>query len=155
MVSFLTSHVPINKDFNTHEKITDVMDIYGINKTFLFVVEEDFNQSELELLKAIKTNNIPLHNNNTLVLADQRQEYWFWAIEDYKFKENLNYPTTAKHIMLWNNENYEYLIYFNRSHYYQDYKNTIDLYKKEIIFSNESGAIISNIEKEEYKGEKK
>ena len=57
--------------------------------------------------------------------------------------------------MLWNNENYEYLIYFNRSHYYQDYKNTIDLYKKEIIFSNESGAIISNIEKEEYKGEKK
>lgn len=144
VVCILTSQVPINKDYNTYEKITDVMDIYGINKTFLFSTEIDFNLEELEILRYVKENHIPLQNNNTILLAKQRQEYWFWVIEKYKFKENLNYPTVIQHINLWNSGKYEYLIYFNRSDYYNTYKDVINLEGKEVIFENESGAIIKN-----------
>lgn len=140
--SFLTSNVPIVKDtFNKNEKITDVMDIFGINKTVLFRVEKDYTVEELELLDYVK-ENLALRNNNTLILANQRQEYWFWAMLQYRFKENMNYATTPEQIKLWNNNYYEYLIYFNRSNYYNSYKNVINLNNSEVIFENNSGAII-------------
>ncbi len=143
--SFLTSNVMVTKDtFNRNEKITDVMDIYGINKTVLFRVETDYTKEELELLNYVKENTLPLENNNTLILANQRQEYWFWAILQYRFKDNLNYATTPEHIKLWNNDKYEYLIYFNRSNYYNSYKNVVDVEGSKVIFKNNSGAIIKN-----------
>lgn len=143
--SFLTSNVSITKDtFNRNEKITDVMDIFGINKTVLLRVETDYTVEELELLNYVKENSLPLKNNNTLILANQRQEYWFWAMLQYRFKDNLNYATTQEHVKLWNNSGYEYLIYFNRSYYYNSYKNAINLQDSEVIFENNSGAIIKN-----------
>lgn len=143
--SFFTSNVMITKDsFNRNEKVTDVMDIYGINKTVLCRIGIDYTQKELEILDYVKENNIPVENNNTLLIANQRQEYWFFALLQYRFKENLNYATTRQHIENWNNEIYEYLIYFNRSDYYRIYKDMIHLEGKEVIFQNESGAIIKN-----------
>ncbi len=143
--SFLTSNVPVIKDtFNKNEKITDVMDIFGINKTVLLRVDVDYTVEELEIINYLKQNNIILANNNALILANQRQEFWFWAILKYQFKTNLEYTTTKDHIKLWNNDGYEYLIYFNRSNYYNSYKDALDLKDTEVIFKNNSGAIIKN-----------
>lgn len=143
--SFLTSNVPVIKDtFNKNEKITDVMDIFGINKTVLLRVDVDYTVEELEIINYLKQNNIILANNNALILANQRQEFWFWAILKYQFKTNLEYATTKDHIKLWNNDGYEYLIYFNRSNYYNSYKDALDLKDTEVIFKNNSGAIIKN-----------
>ena len=142
IVSFFTSNVQITKDtFNKNEKITDVMDIYGINKTVLTKVEIDFTKEELEILEYIKQNSLPLENNNTLIIGNQRQEYWFYALMEYKFKDNLNYATTIKYIKNWNKGDYKYLVYFNRSDYYEMYKNDIELDESEIIFENSSGGI--------------
>lgn len=143
VVSFFTSDVKITKEtLNRNEKITDVMDIYGINKTVLFRIATDYTYEELEILNYVKENKLPLANNNTLLIANQRQEYWFFAILQYRYKENLNYATTTKHIEKWNNGTYEYLIYFNRSEYYNEYKDRIDFSDSDVIFENESGAII-------------
>ena len=143
--SFVTSDVGIIKSaFNTNEKITDVMDIYGINKTVLTRIETDYTREELELLNYIKKNNLPIKDNNTLIIGNQRQEYWFLAILKYQFKENLNYATTIENIKDWNNGKYEYLIYFNRSDYYNSYKKVMKLEEKKIIFENQSGAIVQN-----------
>lgn len=143
--SFLTSNVPVIKDtFNKNEKITDVMDIFGINKTVLLRVDVDYTIEEIEILNYVKENNIQLKNNNALILADQRQEFWFWAMLKYQFKTNLEYATTKDHIKLWNNDGYEYLIYFNRSKYYKSYKDMLNLNDSEVIFKNNSGAIIKN-----------
>lgn len=144
IVSLLTINVGVIKDTVTHEKITDVMDIYGINKTLLLKVGIDFTTDELEILKYINENDIQMQNNNTLILANQRQEFWFWAIEKYKFKENLNYATQYKEIKAWNEGKYEYLVYFNRSEYYKLYEKFLELEGREVIFENESGAIIKN-----------
>lgn len=145
VISFFTSNVQITKAiFNKNEKITDVMDIYGINKNVLVNVEIDYTREELEILNYLKQNNIHMKDNNTLIIANQRQEYWFFAILEYRFKENLNYATSQQHIDLWNSGQYEYLVYFNRSDYYNKYKEVMDLEGKEVIFENESGAVIKN-----------
>lgn len=145
IVSFFTSNVEITKSkFNKDEKITDVMDIFGINKTVLFRVETDYTTEELEILKYIKENNIPMKNNNTVLIANQRQEFWFWAMLKYRFKDNLEYATLPSHVELWNNGTYEYLVYFNRSEYYKMYQKSLKLEGREIIFQNESGAILKN-----------
>lgn len=143
IISFFVSNVQITKDtFNKNEKITDVMDIYGINKTVLTEVEIDFTKEELEILEYIKQNSLPLKNNNTLIIGNQRQEYWFYALIKYKFKDNLNYATTINYINNWNKGDYEYLVYFNCSNYYEIYKNDIELDGSEVIFENSSGGII-------------
>lgn len=143
VISFFTSNVQITKDtFNKNEKITDVMDIYGINKTVLANVEIDFTKEELEILEYIKQNSLPLENDNTLIIGNQRQEYWFYALMEYKFKDNLNYATTINYIKNWNKGDYEYLVYFNRSDYYRMYENDIELDESEVIFENSTGGII-------------
>ena len=142
--SLLTSNVKINKSSDTHEKITDVMDIYGINKTLIFRTGIDFDTDEIDILKQVKQNGISLKDNNTLILANQRQEFWIWAILKYKYKENLYYATTKQDVEKWNNKTYEYLIYFKDSYTYQQLKETIHLQETEIIFENEKGAILKN-----------
>lgn len=145
VLSFLTSNVQITKDtFNKNEKITDVMDIYGINKTVLTKVEVDFTKEELEILEYIKKNSLSLENNNTLIIGNQRQEYWFNALLEYKFKDNLNYATTINYIENWNKGEYEYLVYFNRSDYYEMYQNDLEIDGNEVVFENSSGGIIKN-----------
>lgn len=145
IISFFTSDVQITKDtFNKNEKITDVMDIYGINKTVLTKVEIDFTKEELEILEYINKNSLQLKDNNTLIIGNQRQEYWFYALLEYKFKDNLNYATTINHIKSWNKGDYEYLVYFNRSDYYEMYKNDLEVEGNKVIFENDSGAIIKS-----------
>ncbi len=142
--SLLTSNVQINKSSDTHEKITDVMDIYGINKTLIFRTGIDFYTDEIDILKQVKQNGISLKDNNTLILANQRQEFWIWAILKYKYKENLYYATTKQDVEKWNNKTYEYLIYFKDSSTYKNLKQIVNLQEKEIIFENEKGAILKN-----------
>ncbi len=141
---FMLSHttVNINKSTDTHEKITDVMDIFGLNKTILLNIGVDYTPQELEILNYVKQNKLPLQDNNTLIIGNQRQEYWFYAMLKYRFKENLDYATTMTHINKWNNSTYEYLIYFNRSNYYHQYNDILNLENTEVIFENETGAIV-------------
>ncbi|MBO5478118.1 MAG: hypothetical protein J6A04_00045 [Clostridia bacterium] len=145
IVALLTSNVAINKSKNTNEKITDVMDIYGINKTLMFRTEVDLSTEEIEILKQVKQNNVELADNNTLILANQRQEYWIWAIFKYNFKQDLYHATTMYYINKWNNDEYEYIIILNDSENGKIFKKYLDLGETEIIFQNESGAIIKNI----------
>ncbi len=143
---FMLSHttVNINKSTDTHEKITDVMDIYGLNKTILLKIGVDYTPQELKILNNVKQNQLPLQDNNTLIIGNQRQEYWFYAMLKYRFKENLDYATTTTHIENWNNGTYEYLIYFKRSDYYNQYKDMLHLENTQVIFENETGAIIKH-----------
>ncbi len=142
VLSFKYNKVPIIKDkFNKNENITDVMDIFGINKTVLYDVQRDYTVEELDILKYANNIKLNFENNNTLIIGDQRQEFWFWAIFEYKFKENLSYETTTNNVYDWNNGKYEYLILFNRSGYYQDFKNILNS-EHEVIYENKSGAIL-------------
>ncbi len=144
IASFLTSQVQITKTTTTSESLKDVMDIYGINKTLMIRLSSDFSTEEIEILKYIKENNISLHDKNTLILANQRQEYWIWGILQYQFKDNLNYATTNKDIKNWNENYYEYVIYFYRAGYYKEYRDSMNFENCEVLFENESGAILKN-----------
>lgn len=140
--SLLYHKVPITKQkFNENEKVTDVMDIYGINKTVLFNIADDYSPEELKILDYVKENQLELKDNNTLILGNQRQEYWFHAMLEYRFKDNLEYATTIKDIEKWNSGSYKYLICFYRSDYYKIYKNKLKLENIEILYENESGII--------------
>lgn len=142
--SFFNVNVEINKKkFNPDEKITDVMDIYGINKTVTFKVDEEFTQEEMKLLEFAK-ENMKLENKNTLLLANQRQEFWIWTILKYRYKDNLNYVTSEKYINRWNKKEYEYLIYFTKSTNYIKYKDIVDFKDAEVLYKNNSGSILKN-----------
>ncbi len=134
--------VEITKDINTNEKITDVMDIYGLNRTILYDIVDDYTKEEIEILKFIKNNKLELKSNNTLILGFQRQEYWFHALLDYRFKTNLDYATTMEHINKWNVGEYKYLVYFNRSDNYTYFKDNLQMKNSKIIYQNETGAIL-------------
>lgn len=140
--SLLFHYVPINKNTQTSENITDVMDIYGLNRTVLFDIMDDYTTEELKVLNFVRDQNLILEDNNTLILGNQRQEYWFYALLQYRFKENLDYATTLQHIDKWNKGMYQYLIYFNRSNNYMDFKNLLQLQNSRIIYQNEAGAIL-------------
>lgn len=142
VVSLFTIHVKFNKTTKTNETIKDVMDIYGINKTIMFHVREDFSINEIDILKQIKGDM--LQRKNTLILANQRQEYWIWAMFQYALKDNLKILLTEEEIDKWNQGQYEYLIYFRSSDNYQRLHSGLELEGKEVIFENSSGAIIKN-----------
>lgn len=142
--SLFNNQVQINKSTQTNEKITDVMDIYGLNKTILFDIMDDYNTKELEILNYIKDNNIEVKDKNTLILGNQRQEYWFWAILKYRYKDNLNYATSIEDIESWNNGEFEYIVYFNRSENYTTYEQYLDTTNSERLYENEAGTVLQN-----------
>ena len=144
IVSLFTIRVKVTKSTKTQETILDVMEIYGLNKTFLTEEEVDFNTQEIELLKYIKNEIAIKEDTYIMILGEPKQEYWFWGIFNYRNREHPQDLILKEEIELWNkNEKYDYLIYFNRSKYAEFYKKYFNL-NKQIIYSNEAGTIYKN-----------
>ena len=136
------SYVNISKEvFNANENITNAFDIYGINKTIIWDLAEDYTPKEMELLEYVN-NNIDLKNSNMLLIVDPRQETWFDGFFNYKNREDLQSTIPLKDIDKWNNKEFKYLFILYRSFYYDKYKDKINY--GELIAENEAGAIYIN-----------
>lgn len=143
ILTSIFKYVPITKEtWDDDENISNIFDIFGINKTIITYVEEDLSQEEMELVKYVY-NNIDLQDNKILILGTSRQEYWFDAIFTYKNRQDLQTIIPLEDIQSWNNnEKFKYSIILYKTDYYKKYK---DIFiEKNLLFKNDSGAIYIN-----------
>ncbi|MBP3255715.1 MAG: hypothetical protein J6M60_04430 [Clostridia bacterium] len=134
--------VEITKEvFDADENLTNTFDIYGINKTVIKDVSIDYLPEELNLLEYIN-NNIDLKQNNILLIANPRQEFWFNGIFNYSNRKNLESVIPITEIERWNNKDYKYILILYRSIYYDRYKS--DIIKGDLLYENSYGAIYVN-----------
>jgi len=140
IIAIKLKYVPITKEtFDSDENLTNAFDIYCINRTIISYVEIDYTKEEIEILDYVH-RNIDIQKNKVLIIGNPRQEFWFDGIFEYKNRNNLETIIPKEHIENWNDDkNFEYLIIFNRSYYYDNYKE--DIIYKDKIFENEAGAI--------------
>lgn len=144
IISLCAIDVQITKSVKTDESLYDVMEIYGLNKTILTQIETDYTLEEIEILKYVSDNIEITKDTDFLIFGEPKQEYWFWGIFGYKNREDPEIYIELEEVRKWNeNEKYDYLICFNRTNTYKNYAQYINL-DKELIFSNESGAIYKN-----------
>ena len=142
IVTLNVKDVAITKEtFDNDENITKAFDIYGINKTIIKYEAVDYNQKELQLLDYIY-NNIDLTKDKIALIVNPRQESWFYAIFNYKNKEDLQEGIMEYEIEKWNNKECKYMFISYRSMYYAQYYDIIDF--GEMIIGNEEGAIYIN-----------
>lgn len=132
----------ITKKVWNKETIANAFDIYGINKTVIKTINEDYTQEEMELIKYIY-NNIDVKSNKILILGNPRQEYWFDSIFEYKNRKDLQTYIPESDIEKWNaNEKYNYMLVLYDSYAYTEYK---DKYKeRKVLYENASGIIYEN-----------
>jgi len=140
IIAIKLKYVPITKEtFDSDENLTNAFDIYCINRTIISYVEIDYTKEEIKILDYVH-RNIDIQKNKVLIIGNPRQEFWFDGIFEYKNRNNLETIIPKEHIENWNDDkNFEYLIIFNRSYYYDNYKE--DIIYKDKIFENEAGAI--------------
>lgn len=140
IIAIKFKYVPITKEtFDSDENLTNAFDIYCINKTIINDVEIDFTKEEMGILEYVY-NNIDVHKNKVLIIGNPRQEFWFDGIFEYKNRNNLETIIPKQHVENWNDDKkFEYLIIFNKSYYYDNYKE--DIIYKDKIFENEAGVI--------------
>lgn len=143
VICVISKRVEITKElFDNDENLTNAFDIYGINRTVIEKVEEDYNTEELELLQYIHENIEINKTNNILLIANPRQECWFDAFFKYKNREDLQSWIQKSEIDKWNNKEYKYILILYKSFYYDTYKDYIN--NGNLIFQNDSGAIYIN-----------
>ena len=142
IVSLNVKNVDVTKEtFDNDENITNAFDIFGINRTIIKYEAVDFDQKELQLLEYIY-NNIDLNKDNIALIVNPRQESWFYAMFNYKNKEDLQEGVTEHDIEKWNNKEYKYMLVLYRSMYYAQYYDIINY--TELVAENEEGAIYIN-----------
>ena len=138
----VNSKVEITKEiFDADENITNTFDIYGINKTIIKDVQIDYVPEEMKLLEYIH-DNINVKENNILLIANPRQEFWFDGIFNYANRKNLESQIPISEVEKWNNKEYKYILVLYRSYYYEKYKEAIN--KGKLLFENSYGVIYVN-----------
>lgn len=144
IIVFNIKQVPVTKElFDKDENITNVYDIYGINKVMFIEKEADYTKEELEILKFIFDNvKLDMKDNNILLIADPMQECWFDGIFNYRNRNNLQSFIPESEVDKWNNKEYKYILILYRSFYYEKYKDIIN--KGSLLYSNDYGAIYVN-----------
>lgn len=134
--------IPVVKDRFPTEKITNAFDIYGINSRIIYIVKEDYNKEEIELLKYIN-DELDVKNNNILFLTGPRQEYWLYGFFEIKNRDDMQKYIKNEELDKWNNnEKYKYALVLYDRMFYIKQKNGFE--PKKILYQNEKGAIYEN-----------
>ena len=127
---------------DTKEKIFQIADIYGANKTIL-QKEKDLNLDELEILKT--SLKIISNDSKVEVAGDIEQGFWAYAItrrinndDKHTGVEKLEYKMMSVGERAGK---VDYVIYFNRGEYYQIYKEALWQNAK-LVYENEAGGIL-------------
>lgn len=140
---------PLGKeDKNPNENITNVVEIFGINKTIIVDRPLDLNLKEIEILKYAK-ENLDFENNDVEVMGNSEQLMWTYDLLKY-----INYDTLFEKYTYGQTRfevkaqtafqkigKVDYMIYFNASKYYNKYKDIV-FENSKIIYENEAGGII-------------
>lgn len=136
---------------NEDENLLSVMEIFGANKAIMLYKKSDYNQNELEIIKYAKANLD--FSTRIELIADHRTYYWAYPLLRYTDKDEVFYTSTygeqAELGRKWanlqkkvTNENeLDYIIYFNRSKLYKRVKNVL-FENSEIVYENEAGGIL-------------
>ncbi len=160
MVGFYTFLIILNLIFidaplgkgpgNPNENALNLVEIFGINKTIISEGEIDYNQEEIEILKYVK-ENLDLSNDKIEFLANSEQIFWEYGMLNYvnydKFFENPNYSGQDKLTLKAMTSHQKigkvnYMVYLNRSWYYNQVEEEALFENGEIIFENEAGGIL-------------
>ncbi len=135
-----------NEEINSNERPTNVVEVFGVNKTILNEREIDLYKEELEILKYFK-DNIGFEKKVELI-GNSEQGYWSYALTKYVQNEKGilsqkgQFALDVK-MLRTKYDIYEadYIIYFNRTKRYKSLKDIIHSLG-DIIFSNEYGGIV-------------
>ena len=138
----------IEGNTNSGENILKVTDIYGDNKTIIKETWIIYTQEEIEILKYVR-DNIVNDKKVIQILGNKHQLLWGYPLLNYNNKFITN--GTNGHFALiktlinieQNMEYFDYLVYFNRSTFYDYYSKKLDLMKNgEVIYHNNAGGVI-------------
>ena len=139
IIAVYFGNVEINQYvYNVNEKITDVYEIFGINKTIVKDVEIDLDKDELNIYKFVH-DNIDLKDNKILLVVNPRQEWWFKGFFNYSNRDDFEVMLPEEEIYKWNDNQYNYILITYKSINYKIYEKFID--NGDIVFENNSGII--------------
>ena len=142
-------YAPLGKGpFNDNENIFNFVEIYGVNKTIIVDRKEDYNLKEIEIMKYAKAN-LDFENSKIEIMGDSEQLLWGYDLLRYvnyeDFFEDVGYGQYRMAIKAVTAHKkigkVDYIIYFNKSYYFNEAKNEVFNGGK-IIFENEAGGII-------------
>lgn len=142
---------PKHVEYSTNENLSNVVEIFGVNKSIIMKHNTDLNNEELQILKYLK-DNID-YNKKVEEIENPEQFFWTYSLTGYindneevvteevskavgQRKLELKYISTIK-----NFKKADYIIYFYRAIPYKALKEQI-FRQGEIIFENASGGIV-------------
>lgn len=150
MLNLIFIDAPLGKGpLNENENITNVVEIFGVNKTILLDREVDYNKDELEILKYAK-ENLDFENSKIEIIGDPEQLFWEYSLlryineEDFTKNKSIDGQTklTLKAMKAYQKiGKVDYMIYLNRSYYFNLSKDKI-IGSGELIYENDAGGII-------------
>ena len=150
ILNFIFVKAPLGKGpLNDNESITNFVEIFGVNKTIIKDRQIDLNQDEIDIIKYAK-ENIDFSKEKVEVMGNSEQLYWTYSFLNYvnhdNFFENPKYngqnKLTLKAMRAYQKIGIvDYMIYFNRSKYYEQAEDEVFL-NGEIIYKNDAGGII-------------
>ena len=140
MISILFVSTYIKTEGKTNETIFTSMEIFSLNATNMKVDAGFVFKEELEAFE--KINDIIKdkwkEKDYLLILPGHTQNLWAKAltghtgVDSYDINEN---------IKRWNNNEYKYLILFNKRNLYEYVTESLKLDNTEIVFGNEGATI--------------
>lgn len=150
MANLLFIETPLGKEeINENENIVNVVEIFGVNKTIIKDREKDLKLDELEILKYVNAN-LDFSNDEIEFLVDPEQLFWIYGMTGYvNYDTVLDDPQYGGQDRLTLKTMYahqkigkvDYMVYFNRSIFYDEAK--YKLFKSgDIIYENAAGGII-------------
>lgn len=80
-INLIFIKMPINHD-NINERITNIAEIFGVNKTIIVNRREDLNPKEIEVLKYAK-QNLNFEEDEIEILGEDEQIYWAYSLLRY------------------------------------------------------------------------
>lgn len=135
-----------NEELNENERLTSVVEVFGVNKTILKDKYTDLYEEELEILKYFRDNIS--YENKVEIIGDLEQGYWAYTLTRYVNNKNGEITNrgqdglTLKIVKAKDNiEEADYIIYFNRTTRYKKNKEKIHSLGN-TIFENEYGGIV-------------
>lgn len=151
MLNLIFIDAPLGKGpGNPNENISNLVEIFGVNKTIISTGEIDYNKDEIKILEYVK-ENLDLSNDKIEFLAEPEQIFWEYGMLDYinydTFFEEPSYSgqdkLTLKAMYAYQKiGRVDYIVYFNRSFYYNELDEKKFLESGQIVFENEAGGII-------------
>ncbi len=127
-----------------NENILRVADVFTFNRKILMESDIDLTREEIDIIKYAR-DNIP-EDKKIEVAGEQEQTFWEYVLLR-RINKNLHYSgqyllELKLDYVIYEVGKVDYLIYFNRSEYYNFFKNVLLSHDNEVVFENNSGGII-------------